>query len=302
MLRHFTIVSDSISYSAGVAEFELPRRTKGSSRCAIIGWDVRAADRQFALQNLLDYLQVGSRQYVQGDSIVLGLFTPAPPGAANNESMGRPYLPGSSVQLPDGTSCGAICVLPGERIQMRLTDLTGNAAPIDQIVLHCVEYPGDCQTREEQQAAESAWDLLRRGIGESLIWGNELAYSAGGVATLEQIPKGPNAQAYRRKEVRGVAHDATGALEEADFGSLLLLVYSQTQVPTTNQGIPARSIAGHGALAIVGAASVDLGNDERAYLQVSHPTPAAARVARFATVYEGRSESGAWLQAARAIS
>lgn len=302
MLKHFTIVSDTLTYSASIAQFEFPRRTKGRTRCAVIGWDADAANASMKLANVVHFLSIGPRQYVQGDPVVFGLFTGVAPGAGNDVTLGRPFFPGDSVLLPDGTTCGAMMINPGERIELRLADLTGGSAELRQVILHCVEFPDDCQDPAEQRDTDAAWERLQRGDGETLLYGNALSYSAAGITPLEAVPKGPNAQAYRRQEVRGACYDASGALQEDDFTLLQVLVYSQTERPTANAGVPARMIVGHGALPKPGVVRVDLRNDERQYIEVTAPTPGAARVARFATVLQGRPEAGKYLTAAEAIS
>lgn len=454
MMRHFQITSDVLSYSGGVAAFNMPRVLKGNSRAAIIGIDVLGTSRKHAMQNLLRKLQVSSRNYVQNDPILLGLLVPsaeiiednsggtaagtlaaqtlpsvlvdntgAPAadldvdrtvlqagihtwagGAATTDSItvtgilatdvivatlvarnatetlvlaahdvangqidltlsangadgttlisyvvfrdaekidkndkelltqaniartqlstirdgmatlaaainGRgqggsthPYFPGTGIVLADGQVCGGIAVESGENIHLELEDLTAGSAELTQVVLHCVEFPTDCEHNGESYRA--AWERFKGGEGEVLFVGDAHSYTAAFNRALTVEPRAMHGEHLRRLEVWGAMDNGSGALRENDFRALTVEVFTDNTRPAHNAGVPARSIIGHGGMRWPGATRVDMGARKgKSSVQVDAPAPTSGtNVLRLCHIFEGRPAGEQIETGSRAIS
>jgi len=206
------------------------------------------------------------------------------------------YFPGTVLELADGRRVGAIAINPSELVTMTLQDLTTNAAPISQVVLHCVEFPTDGAAGQQAQAL---WSRIKNGEGETVFFGNNTAYSAAFQSRIEQTPAAQHGKLLRRLRVRGLLHDANHVSVESEFSALTTELATQSQAHPTDP-IPARHAIGHTGLDWA-FGQVDMHQDEKALVKINATTPAAARTLRLVSIFEGRSPQDEFQGAANGV-
>lgn len=260
MLRPFQIVSDNIVYVAGVAEFQFPRTTKGSSRCAIIGISHSMTDQNLgefpnAFGTILTRLSVAGRNYFSGrcplpliSSEIASADAPNSGGNFANRFFGS-HIPTPDVYLGGNTRCSGMAISGSEEIVMRLEQLDSEI-PVTQVTLWCVQWPDDLDDPEQ-----SSWEAMYKdGIGETLFIGNEqIGFPAtGGGFEFSPLPQPPSSRALRRVGFRGVLTSDTGttfgfeiAAESAPgFNNLLIEVDGDFSRPPQNRFTAARTMLG----------------------------------------------------------
>jgi len=257
MLRPFQIVSDDITFVAGVAEFQFPRTTKGSSKCAIIGishnFDDNSAEFAHAFGTIVTKLSIAGRNYVRGriplplisDSVANG---DAPVGDGNfaNCFLGS-HLPTPNIYLGGNTRCSGMAISGSEEIVMRMEQLDP-LIPVNQVTLWCVQWPDDEDQQDDWRA------MYSHGIGEAYFIGNEnVGFPASGDNfEFSELPQPPSSRALRRVGFRGLLTDEIGGtfgLENAGsavpgFNNLFVEVDGDFSRPPQNRFMNARSMAG----------------------------------------------------------
>lgn len=88
MLRPFTLVSDPLVYTGGIAPVNFPHKPR--CRSAIVRVGYRASSPRIAHRNVVHDFKVVGRNYIQGDPIPFGLIAPAPLPLADDLSGGTP--------------------------------------------------------------------------------------------------------------------------------------------------------------------------------------------------------------------
>jgi hypothetical protein len=196
------------------------------------------------------------------------------------------YFPGSLLRMRDGRTVGGIKIKKDQKISIELQDLTTNAAPIERVILHCVEFP---ERGIMGRDGSSQWARFDAGQGEVMFYGHRHDYSAAGETTLSATPVPADADGpMRRLYVRGALYDASHNLKEAEFKDLLAEARTQSQQAPQDQLAPAREVIGH-VCADSEVATVDLHPNESAQVRVNVPSaPGAARTLRLVQMFEGR--------------
>ncbi|KAA0214132.1 hypothetical protein EDM80_07245 [bacterium] len=184
-LRGFQLVSDLLNFGGGVsAQVDFATKTQNFSRAAVIGMDFVSADETAALFTFLDRFDIAGRPYKQGDSVPLGLFTPGAYPTTAGAQLGRlnRYFPGSRIPLANGTLCSGMMINGREDIRLAVTKRFAAVPSIQNIILHCVEFPVKAYPRAVQLRIDELWDRLRSGIGQFHFVGNRYDVAGGGHA------------------------------------------------------------------------------------------------------------------------
>lgn len=220
------------------------------------------------------------------------------------------YWPGGIVPIPGGVGrAGAIRVEGGEKIEVELEDLTETAAPITELILHCVEFPRSPENPAERTAAEQAveqlWAVLREGGGELLFMGNTETYASGAALNVvtEAEPKHPasSTAGTRRLELRAQVYtDSDNAPSEADADKLTVEAYTSTEGKGQTDPVWLRALAGDGQLNWPGAVAVDLRCGESSLVRWIGAAPSADAKVRALTIFAGRHPSDDFLHASGA--
>jgi len=256
MLRPFSIVSSDIVYDAGVAEFQFPRTTKGSSKCAIIGISHRLEGTFVqGFGTILTKLSVAGRNYFRGrtplplvSNEVAGIGAVGNVQNSANRFLGT-HLTNPFSYLGGNSRCSGMAIDGSEEIVMRLEQLVPlGPAVVTQVTLWCVQWPDD-------ESEQSEWDAMyTHGIGETYFEGSEqIGYPASGDGfefTVKPAP--PSSRALRRLGFRGVLTNDLGivfGLETTTdatpgFSNLIMEVDGDFSRPPQNRFANARSMAG----------------------------------------------------------
>jgi hypothetical protein len=298
-LRGFQLVSDTLVYAGDTAQVVFSTKTQNFSRAAIVGIGVAADVFDVSLFHSLDRFEVAGRPYKQGDALPLGLLAMGPnpgPGLGQSLNFRRSYFPGTKIPLSDGTYCSGILVNGREDIRLQVTRLPGVAA-IRQIVLNCLEFPRGAYPAGIQQAVDQLWDRFAAGIGQFHCVANfqNLAALTAFQATLEVLVNPPHRQNSRRTEIRGGLIDPVAvAYNETEFDNVSLQIFGQGAgaTPTSNQGVPARQIAGNSALSYTDQVGLDFERDSRSLILVQAPPFPAERALALVTLFEGTDDKG----------
>lgn len=310
-IRGFQLRSGTITFTSGAVTLQMPRRTRGLSRTAIVGITYDAVDPQDGLLVSINSFQVGSRQYVQGDAggVILGMIagSAVPLGTGSGNAWAQfPYFPcskfvdidgtirGNGIPLPSGKFAGGILIKGGELIQISLAEVQAGSNPIRQIVLHCVQFddaPSDADRKAGKfdPALEAFWDdFANRGIGQVYFQGSTITCANGAVINtrVEQIIHHPYTIRTRRLEIRG-EKTTTTAVAEDNFADDSVLVSTSTENNHELDPVSARTVFGHAALQYPSALAVDLEDGGRNVIQYSGPDPGADMVVRLTAIHEG---------------
>lgn len=260
MLRPFQIVSDPIEFDLdGLAIFQFPRTTKGSSRCAIyaISHNLTGADilSESGFGVILTGLSVAGRNYFTG-RVPLPLMSDAAAGAvppATHANFANRFygsaIPHPNTYLGGNSMCSAMAISGSEEIVMRLEELDSQST-VNQVTLWCVQWPDDLNDPEQV-----SWEAMySHGIGEAFFVGNEnVGFPATGDGfVFNPLPQPPSARALRRLGFRGVMTTGDGSIlfqEQAPagtpgFNNLLMEVDGDFSRPPQNRFANARSMAG----------------------------------------------------------
>ena len=282
MLRPFQIVSDPIVFVGGIAEFQFPRTTKGSSRCAIIGMSHNVTGAGIlgnsAYGVLLNRISVAGRNYFTGvtplalvSSEVSGFEAPAESSNFANRFFGS-YLSNPNIYIGGNSRCSGMAVSGSEEIVIRLEQLD-QTQTVNQITLWCVQWPDDLDDPEQ-----ATWEALYRdGIGETFFIGNSnIGFPGTGDGfVFNPLPQPPNARALRRLGFRGVMTSNTGeilntennALGVPGFNNLLVEVDGDFSRPPQNQFTAARSMLGTLQIPVINGI-YDMQRNERSIVRV----------------------------------
>lgn len=313
-VRGFQLRSGTISFTSGAVTLQMPRRTRGTSRCAIVGITYDADDPQDGLLVAITSFQVGARQYVQGDNggVILGLLagSAVPLGTGSGNAWAQfPYFPcsrqigpdgaiaGNGIPLPGNKFAGGILIKGGELITISLAEVQAGSNPINQIVLHCVQFddgPSDADRKAGKfdPVLEKFWDdFANKGIGQVYFQGSTITCPNGSVINtqVQQIIHHPYTIRTRRLEIRG-EKTTTTAVAEDNFADDSVMVSTSTENNHELDPVSARTVFGNAALQYPGALTVDLEDGGRNVIQYSGPDPGADMVVRLVAIHEGVDE------------
>jgi hypothetical protein len=322
MLRPFSLVSDFITYTGDVAEFQFPTTPKGAARCAIVGiryvttGDAGTVETNEGYGTTLERLTVAGRNYTQGPILLPLIAAAMVPGGAGLP-IGFPNFsrfPGSRIPLPYGAAGGpmagaGMALGPGDEVRVRLARLAPNAF-VNRMVLDCVQWPDD-----QRDPSHAIWEALRfQGIGEATFVGNRLTgWPGAGVSRqFEVLPQPPAARTLRRQGFRAAMTTDTGnplGTELGDPASETLAnveaqIWTSFQRAPQNDGAPLRTIMGLPNMEIM-TGLVDMQENERSIARldfIGTAPPAADRLLYIVHMFEGRDPAAPTLEAANAIS
>lgn len=259
MLRPFQIVSSPIQFVGGVAQFQFPRTTKGSSRCAIIGMTHNMTGSDIDLESaygiIITKISVAGRNYFSGraplallSNEVGGFSAPVSNGNFANRFLGS-TLPHPDNYLGGNSRCSGMSVAGSEEIVIRLEQLDATRT-VNQIALQCLQWPDDLDDPEQ-----ASWEAMYKdGIGETLFVGDshEGFPGSGEGFGFSPLPQAPSARALRRLGFRGCLTTDTGDVDGLEnraanlqgFNNLLVEVDGDFSRPPQNEMMAARSILG----------------------------------------------------------
>lgn len=302
-LRFFQIPC-TISYAAGVGTVTVPRACRPGARAAIIGLAYEADDPEDALLNTITRFNVGARQHVQGDGVVLGLICPGaqPVNTSSADDWGAPaYFPasqrmdgaGEGIPLPGGGFAGGIPLIGSERIDIALAEVSAGNNAVARLTLLCVQFPD----KGVDPKADAFWDRFAvKGVGAIHFHGSNITHSNGVVlrTTVEQEVHSPYQRKVRRLGLYG-EKTTTTAVAEDNFADDSVQVYSSTEKKHQVTAVGARTVIGHAALWYPGAVEVDLHDGGKSLIDYSGPNPGADMVVRLAAIYQGMADDEPFL-------
>lgn len=299
-LRGFQLVSDPLNYNGGLtAEVVLSSKTQNFSRAAIIGLDQVSKDETAALFTFLDRFDIAGRPYKQGDAIPLGLLTPGSFPTTAGAALGRfrNYFPGSKIPLAEGKFCSGMMINGREDVRASVTKRFAAVPDIQQIVLHCLEFPVKAYPRAIQDRVDHLWDQFRSGIGQFHFVGNRYDVVAGAAfqAVLEALVNPPHTQNARRTLALGLQYSTAAGittLDEAGFLQNSAQFFGNTNAPHSQAGVPARALIGSHPYHVPDQIAADFERDTRSLNRWTVPVPANTLDGYIGTCFEGTDAGG----------